>query len=79
VGLDSLLARHCGRDPDRDFLAREVSESTAVVFDSSIWMALLGGLRRAGLASSIVTCLDLHSLDDEESLIEEPFPENIAC
>jgi hypothetical protein len=79
VGLDSLLARHCGRNPDRDCLAREVLEGTAVLFDSSIWVALLGGLRRAGLASSIDIRLVLASLDGEGALIEESFPENIAC
>jgi hypothetical protein len=79
VGVDSLLARSCSRDPNRDFLTREVSEGTAVVFDCSIWVAFLGGLRGARLASPIIRHPVLRALDGGEALIEKRFPENIAC
>jgi hypothetical protein len=78
VGLDSVLARNCSRDSDRDRVAREVSEGAAIVFDCSIWVAFLGGLRGARLASATARQFLLRTLDGEEALIEKCFPENIA-
>jgi hypothetical protein len=78
VGLDSVLARNRSRDPDRDFLAREVSEGAAVVLDCSIRVAFLGGLCGAPLASPIIRRRVLRALDGGEALIEKCFPENIA-
>jgi hypothetical protein len=79
MGLDFVLADDYCRDSDCDFLAREVPEGAAVVFDSPIRVAFLGGLRRHPLASTIV----LHDLpgrpDGGEALIEECFPQDIAC
>jgi len=54
VGLDSLLAHDCRRNSDRDRLAREVSESAAVLLDSAVGMAFLVRLRRDRLGSPIV-------------------------
>jgi hypothetical protein len=78
VGLDSLLARNCSRDPDRDRLACEVSEGDAVIFNSEVWVAFLGGLCRARMASATAREFLLHALDVEEALIEECLPENFA-
>jgi hypothetical protein len=77
--LDSLLARNCSRDPDRDFLACEISESASFVLDCAVWLAFLGGLRGAGLAADAARQCLLRTLDGEEALIEKYFPENIAC
>jgi hypothetical protein len=77
VGLDSLLARVCGCVSERDLFAREVSEGAPVVFDCSIWVAFLGGLRGARLVSSGNRRRVLRTLDGEEALIEKCFPENI--
>jgi hypothetical protein len=78
MGLDFVLANDYRRASDCDFFAREVPEGAAVVFDSSIWMAFLGGLCGNSLASTIV----LHDLpggsDGGEALIEKCFPEDIA-
>jgi hypothetical protein len=76
--LDSLLARNCGCDPGRDFLACEVSEGAAVIFNSEVWVAFLGGLCRARMASATAREFLLRALDGEEALIEECLPENIA-
>jgi hypothetical protein len=76
--LDSLLAGNCSRDPDRDLLAPEVSEGPPVVLDCSIWVAFLGGLSGARLASTTDRQFLLRTLDGEEALIEKCFPENIA-
>jgi hypothetical protein len=78
VGLDSRLARNRSRASGRDFPAREVSEGAAIVFDCSICVAFLGGLRGARLASTTARQFLLRTLDGEEALIEKCFPENIA-
>jgi hypothetical protein len=78
VGLDSRLARNRSRASGRDFPAHEVSEGAAIVFDRSIWVAFLGGLRGARLASATARQFLLRTLDGEEALIEKCFPENIA-
>jgi hypothetical protein len=77
VGLDSHLAGNCSRDPDRDFLACEVSEGAAVVRDCAVWVAFLGGLCGARLASALDRQLVFHTLGGE-ALIEECIPQNIA-
>jgi hypothetical protein len=78
VGLDSLLARDCSSDPDRDFFAREVSEGAAFVLNCTVRVAFLGGVCGARLASAIARQLDLHTLDGGEALIEKCIPQNIA-
>jgi hypothetical protein len=78
VGLDFVLARNCRRDSDRDRVARKVPEGAAIVFNCSSWVAFLGGLRGARLASATARQFLLGTLDGEEALIERCFPENIA-
>src|SRR5581483_3402511 len=78
VGLDPLLAHDSGCDPDCDHLAREISEGPAVVFNSALWVAFLGGLCRTPMASTPARQFLLINLDVEEALIEQSFPENIA-
>ena len=77
--LDRDLALNCGRAPSRHFLAPEVSEGAAVVFNTSIWLAFLRGLRGTCLASFDIRHRVLRNLDGAEALIEECFPENISC
>jgi hypothetical protein len=79
VGLDSVLARNCSRDSGRDRIAREVSEGAAIVFDCPIWVAFLGGLPGAPVASAGDRQFLLRTLDGEEALIEKCFPKNISC
>jgi hypothetical protein len=78
MGLDFVLANDYRRDSVCDFLAREVPEGAAVVFDSSIRVAFLGGLRGVRLASSIVCHPVPGKSDVGEALIEKCFPQNIA-
>jgi prolipoprotein diacylglyceryltransferase len=74
VGLDSLLAHNCSRDPGCDRLAREVSERAAIVLDFAVWLAFLGGVCGARLASFIIHHCVPHNLDSEEALIEQCIP-----
>jgi hypothetical protein len=76
--LDPLLARNCSRDPDRDFLACEISESASFVLDCAAWVAFLGGVCGARLASAIARQLDFRTVDGGEALIEKYIPQNIA-
>jgi hypothetical protein len=66
--LDSHLAQHCGRNPECDFLACEVSKVSAVVLDSEVWVAFLGRLCGARLASDIDRQRDFWTLDGEAPL-----------
>jgi hypothetical protein len=68
VGLDSYLALHCGRNPKCDFLACEVSKVSAFVLDSEVWVAFLGRLCGARLASDIDRQRDFWTLDGEAPL-----------
>jgi hypothetical protein len=67
--LDSLLARNCSCDPDRDHLAREVSQGAALVFDCPIRVAFLGGLHGDHLGTDIAWHLVPRNPDDREALI----------
>ncbi len=64
--------------PGRDFLAREVSEGAAIVLNSAVRVAFLGGVCGARLASALDRQLVFHTLDGGEALIEECIPQNIA-
>jgi hypothetical protein len=79
MGLDSLLARICGRGAERDCVAREVSEGSAVLFDSAVWLAFLGSVYRVHLDSSTSRRAVLRTSDGGEALIEKCFPENLPC
>jgi hypothetical protein len=78
MGVDSLLAHNCSRDPGCDFLACEVSEGATVILDCAIWVAFLGGVCGARLASAFVRWRDFYTLG-REALIEKCIPQNIAC
>jgi hypothetical protein len=79
VGLDSLLACIYSRGSERDRLAREVSEGSTVLFDSTVWLAFLGGVCRAHLDSTIVRYAVLQHLEGGGTLIEKCFSENLPC
>jgi hypothetical protein len=72
--LDPFLAHDYSRAASRHLVACEVSEGTAIVFDCSIRVAFLGGLRGTSLASRAVRDPVLDTLDGGETLIEECFP-----
>jgi hypothetical protein len=78
VELASRVALICGRGPGRDFFACEVSESAAILFNSKVWLAFLGGLRRARVGSATGGDFLLYEPGVEEALIEKCFPKNIA-
>jgi hypothetical protein len=78
MGLDSFLARVCRRIPGRDFLAREVQEGAAFVFDSAARVAFLDGVCGAPLAPPSPCRIVLRTLDAGEALIESDIPQNIA-
>src|SRR5438270_2839372 len=78
MGLDSRFARICGRSAERDCVAREVSEGSAILFDSAVWLAFLGSVCRVHLDSAIIRHAVLRSSDGGEALIEKCFPENLA-
>jgi len=71
MGLDSFLARDRGGDSQRDHLTCEVPESAAVLFDSAVGLAFLGGLCRASMGSCVIRFLILCSPDGKEALICE--------
>jgi hypothetical protein len=78
VGLDYRLAHICSCDSCCNFLAREVQEGAAVVLDSPVGVAFLECVCGT-LMAPVTDCQFLrHTLDDEEALIEEYFPKNIA-
>ena len=78
MGLDSFLARVCSRCPERDFLAREVSESTPVVLNSTVRVAFLGGVRWTRLAAAIACRYVRRALDGKGAVIEQCIPQNFA-
>jgi hypothetical protein len=78
MGLDSLLACICSRGSECDCLAREVSEGSAILFDSAVWLAFLGSVCRVHLDSSTSRHAVLRTSDGGEALIEKCFPENLA-
>jgi hypothetical protein len=78
MGLDSFLADDCGRDPGRNFFARQVQEGATVVFDSAARVAFLDGLRGTCLASAIDRQRDIHTLDSAEALIENCLAQNFT-
>jgi hypothetical protein len=63
--MDSLLAYDSGRIPGCDFSAYEVSEGAAVVLDCAVWVAFLGSVCGARLASALVCGRFLPKLDEE--------------
>jgi hypothetical protein len=72
VGLDSFLAHFRRRPSGRNLPAREVSKGAARILDPEIRLALLDGLRWAGVASHIV-CYAVHSTVDGEALMTSAF------
>jgi len=76
--LDPFLAGDCSRDPDCDFLACEISESASFVLDCAVWVAFLGGVCGAHLASAIGRQLDFRTVAGGEVVIENYIPQNIA-
>src|SRR5262249_6186251 len=79
LGLDPLLAVNYRRNSGGDLLACEVSESTAVVLDSAGGVAFFGGLCRPCLGSLFSLHLVFRGSGSGEALIENRFPQNIAC
>src|SRR5438128_9264639 len=77
VGLDSVLADDCRSDSNRNYIARKVSEGTAFIVDSAVWMAFLDGLCGPRLASGIARDRVLVSFH-REAVIGERFSENIT-
>src|SRR5258708_5550524 len=77
-GLDSRLAHKCSRDPGCDLFAREVSEGAAIVLDSAVRVAFLGGVCGARLGAFTIDHFVPHNFDCGEALIEKCIPQNIA-
>jgi hypothetical protein len=67
--MDSLLASNGSRDSHRDRLARKVSQGAALVFDSPIGVAFLGGVRGDDLGSIVICHFVPRNPDDGEALI----------
>jgi hypothetical protein len=78
MGLDSFLASDRRRNPGRDFIAREVQEGAAFVFDSAARLAFLGSVCGAPVAPDTPRHVVLPTLDSREALIEKCIPQNIA-
>ena len=78
MGLAPFLANIRGGCARRDLFAREVSEGAARLFDSATRLAILDGVRRVCVAPSDIRQRVLHSMDRQETLIEERLPKNIA-
>jgi hypothetical protein len=78
MGLDSFLARVCRRIPGRHFLAREVQEGAAFVFDSAVRVAFLGSVCGVPVAPDTPRLVVFPRLDSMEALIEKCIPQNIA-
>jgi len=67
------LADDCNRDSHCDLFAREVSEGAAVVLDSAVWLAFLGGLRRHCLGSATIRFRILRNTLGGEALMKGAF------
>lgn len=76
--MDSVLARDCGGDSQRNHLTREIPEGAAVLFDSAVRLAFLGGLRRASMGSSANRLLVVRDSYGKEALIARCIPKDIA-
>ena len=66
--MDSRLAviRSCASGGD--FLACEISQGAAVVFDSALWLAFLGRVRRTRVVAGDTGCLILPNADEEGAM-----------
>src|SRR5580704_15081460 len=78
MGLDFILGVVRGCTSDRDYFAREVPQSSALLFNSAPGVAVLVGLRRPLMAPAADRRVDLRALARREALSAERVPQNFA-